>query len=297
MVFPINIQKSRDFYSIQFNAMASPCELLVCSQDLPIVNEISKMAYGEVERIEQKFSRYLKGNLCYRINNAGGDSVVIDDECYRLLEFSGQCHIASEGLFDITSGVLRRLWVFDGGNKIPQQIQIDRALNKIGWSKVSYSQSYIKMPAGMEIDFGGIGKEYAVASVVQKCIEIASGISIVVNFGGDIQITCPRKDHRPWYIGIEIPNKNNKAGRILKINSGALATSGDSRRFILKNGVRYGHVLNPKTGWPVVGAPRSVTVFGQECVQAGSLATMALLQGDYAEDFLKAQNVQYWCAR
>lgn len=278
--------------------MASPCDLLI--EAAPEVSDLqlqalADIAFGEARRIEQKFSRYREDNLCFAINHSNGKPVAIDEECYRLLEFANECYTASEGLFDLTSGVLRKVWRFDGGNQIPRQKQIDELLSKIGWQKVDYTNEYLCMPEGMEIDFGGIGKEYAVSRVAQLCSENQGDLSIVVNFGGDIQITRPRHNNQLWTIGIENPDIENRAQGILKIVSGALATSGDARRFLLHNGRRYGHILNPRTGWPVINGPRSVTVAAQHCVQAGCLATMALLQGKYAEDFLKAQNVKYWC--
>jgi thiamine biosynthesis lipoprotein len=78
------------------------------------------------------------------------------------------------------------------------------------------------------------------------------------------------------------------------LERGALATSGDSRRYLLKGGIRYGHILHPRTGWPVRGAPRSVTVAASSCTEAGMLATMALLHGDRAQAYLDEQGARYW---
>jgi thiamine biosynthesis lipoprotein len=81
---------------------------------------------------------------------------------------------------------------------------------------------------------------------------------------------------------------------ILELERGALATSGDSRRFLIKDGVRYGHILNPRTGWPVANSPRSVTVAASSCTEAGLLSTLALLQGAGAKQYLEEQGVRYW---
>lgn len=292
------VLRGETFHKISFAAMASPCELLVEPATNVTDTQLSALAaaaFKEVQRIEKKFSRYRDDNLCFAINNAQGQKVAIDEECFRLLEFANECYLASDGLFDLTSGVLRKAWAFDGGKQIPSQRQIDSLLTRIGWQKVEYNETYIQMPKGMEIDFGGIGKEYAVSRVAQICSELAEGLSVVVNFGGDIQITRARATGQAWSIGIENPNTDNVAKGVLKLVAGALATSGDARRYLLHKGKRYSHILNPLTGWPVSGGPRSVTVAASHCIQAGCLATMALLQGRYAEDFLKAQNVKYWC--
>lgn len=283
--------------NILFNAMASPCELLVESADKDVLATLAQTSFNEVKRIEARYSRYLKDNLCYAINNANGEPVQIDDECYRLLNFADECFRASDGLFDLTSGVLRKVWHFDGSSKIPDQSEIDKLKAKIGWEKVTYDFEKIQMPAGMEIDFGGIGKEYAVDKVASICLELNPAVSVVVNFGGDIQITRPRQGNKAWAIGIENPQVQESAKGVINIVSGALATSGDARRFLLHKGQRYSHILNPQTGWPVSNAPRSVTVAAAQCIQAGCLATIALLQGPQAEEFLDAQHVKYWCIR
>jgi len=87
------------------------------------------------------------------------------------------------------------------------------------------------------------------------------------------------------------------AAGILELSAGALATSGDMNRYLLKSGVRYSHILNPQTGWPVVDPPRAITVAAATCIEAGTLATMAMLQGERAEKFLKAEGVRAWCIR
>lgn len=282
---------------ITFNAMTSPCELLVDCLDSQLLHKLATYAVTETRRIEQKYSRYIRGNLCDRINNSQAKPVTIDEECYRLLSFADECYQLSDGLFDITSGVLRKVWQFDGSDNIATQSDISAILPFIGWKKVEYSPSSIILPNLMQIDFGGIGKEYAVSRVAQGCLTLAPEHSVLVNFGGDIQINQIRKDQRAWQVGIENPLADNCAMQYLAIKQGAVATSGDSKRYLLKEGLRYSHILNPKTGWPVTNAPKSVTVATSQCIQAGCLATLALLQGEDAEAFLAAQQVQFWCKR
>jgi thiamine biosynthesis lipoprotein len=148
----------------------------------------------------------------------------------------------------------------------------------------------------MEVDLGGIGKEYAVDRAARMAAETATG-AVVVNFGGDMHVAGPRRDGRAWAVGIERPGDGDQAVRRLEVMRGGVATSGDARRFLLKDGVRYPHVLNPRTGWPVMEAPRSVTVLADSCTEAGMLSTMAMLQGGDAESFLEEQGVRFWCIR
>ncbi len=295
------LTRKEGYFRTTFSAMASPCELLIDSTDEKLAVHLSDLAVGEVKRIENKFSRYRHDNLCYRINNAQGQKVTIDEEYFRLLSFADTCYSLSSGMFDISSGILRRIWRFDGGNKIPSQKSIDELLPLIGWQKVTFNEESIHILPNMEIDFGGIGKEYAVSRVADICREHAENISVLVNLGGDIEVTCPRIHEPYWTVGVEdaadaLERKNTTSG-VLTIRDGALATSGDTKRYLLKNGKRYSHILNPKTGWPISNAPSSVTVAAQVCIQAGCLATIALLQGKKAEAFLQNQDAKYWCDR
>ncbi|WNO10818.1 FAD:protein FMN transferase [Teredinibacter sp. KSP-S5-2] len=286
----------KTYYLAAFSAMASPCELLIETDDIQRAQAIQNICYQEVKRIEHKFSRYIKGNLCDRLNTAMGETVDIDEECYKLLTFADACYTLSSGMFDITSGVLRRIWKFDGSDKIPSQSQIDQILPDIGWEKIRYSNQSLTMKKDMEIDFGGIGKEYAVSRTAQLCREQFPETSVLVNLGGDIEISVPRKNNEVWTVGVEDPTASDKTQGVLTIREGALATSGDSKRFLRRGKKKYSHILNPKTGWPVPGAPSSVTVAAQVCIQAGCLATIALLNGKNAEAFLQQQEVKYWCS-
>ena len=231
------------------------------------------------------------------VNGSNGYPVEVDEETANLLDYAQQCYQLSEGLFDITSGILRHAWKFDGSNNIPDQQQIENLLINIGWDKLQWQRPNITLQPGMEIDFGGIGKEYAVDCTVKK-LKLETTTSCLVNFGGDICITKPRRSGLPWIIGIEVPAQQNQANSnkpLLQLRNGAIATSGDAKRFLIKDGVRYSHILNPKTGWAITDAPRSVTVAADTCTEAGILSTLALLNGTNAEEFLKLQEVQYWC--
>jgi thiamine biosynthesis lipoprotein len=294
---PFAIEHKGDHYCGRFCAMASPCELLIDTHDAVLASELITIAQAEVSRIEHKFSRYRRDNWMHRLNHGEGQQVDIDDETYRLLQFANTCFDLSDGMFDLTSGVLRRAWNFNGSDQLPTQQLVDKLLPLIGWQKVVFNPTELILPKGMELDFGGIGKEYAVDCVAKLCTQHAPKVSVVVNFGGDIQVTRPRNNNQFWHIGIESLKDEHLTAQIIKIKAGGLATSGDARRYLLKYGVRYSHILNPRTGYPVVSAPRSITVAASHCIQAGLLATLALLQGQEAENFLINQQVKHWCYR
>ena len=275
-----------------FKAMASPCEVIMETDDKDEAAAILQTVANEAWRIEHKFSRYRDDNIISRINSANGEAVEVDEETARLLDFSDQLYQMSDGMFDVTSGILRRAWLFDQSDNIPEQQQIDALLPTIGWEKVSWTPPRIQLLPGMEIDLGGIGKEYAVDRCAQRVRDM-SDISVLVNFGGDLAITRPRNDKQAWTIGRLSSDPDAPVG-VIQLQQGALATSGDQHRYLEKDGVRYCHVLNPKTGWPVEDPPHTISVAAPTCIEAGMLSTMALLQGKQAEAFLKAQDIPHW---
>lgn len=143
-----------------------------------------------------------------------------DAETADLLDYAAHCHAVSDGKFDVTSGVLRRVWKFDGGDRAAQ-----------------------------------LGTE-------------AGGVHLLVNFGGDSYATGARRDGGAWRVAIENVTAGD-APPVIKLRRGGVTASGDARRFLLKDGVRYGHILDPRSGWPAKDALRSVTVLEGNCTQAG----------------------------
>jgi thiamine biosynthesis lipoprotein len=281
--------------STQFTAMASPCVVLVDTQDSRLGTQVAEIVKAEALRIEAKFSRY-RPSVITHINETAGQAVVVDQETADLIDYAVTCYALSDGRFDITSGALRRVWKFDGSGSIPTERQVREALQYVGWQHVAWKRPVLRLKASMEIDFGGIGKEYAVDRALSLA-EAHTSAPVLVNFGGDLRVSGARHDGAPWYVAIENVDQAGTAAELLELSSGALATSGDAHRFVRGPGARYGHVLNPQTGWPISDAPRSVTVHASTCTEAGLLAKLALLRGRGAEEFLKHEEVRAWCIR
>jgi thiamine biosynthesis lipoprotein len=285
--------RTGDSYVGRFTAMAGPCEILVDTDDREDARAAARIAEAEAQRVERTFSRYRTDNVVHRINGAGGRPVVVDEETAQLIDYAAACHEMSDGMFDITSGVLRRVWRFDGGDRVPSESAVREVLAQVGWGRVTWKDRTLTMPAGMEIDLGGVGKEYAVDRAA-SLVAAAIGAPFLVNFGGDLFASGPRRGGRAWGVGLDDPERTGQ-GALYRIDlpRGGLATSGDARRFVLHQGRRLGHILNPKTGWPIEGAPRSVTVVAATCVEAGTLSTLAYLKGPGARGFLEEQGVQF----
>jgi thiamine biosynthesis lipoprotein len=287
----------------RFDAMASPCELLIDGGEQAQAQQLLALAQAEALRVERKFSRYRGDSVVAQLHAGRGRPQPVDDETALLLDFAAQCHGLSQGLFDITSGVLRAVWRFDGSDRVPDAQAVECVRARVGWHRLAWQRPMLTLPEGMELDFGGIGKEYAVDRTL-GLLRNRAALPMLVNFGGDLAVTGPRRGGEPWRVGIEHPSPAGdadaagpQAAELLELSSGALATSGDARRYLLKDGVRYSHILDPRTGWPVADAPRSVTVAAGTCVEAGMLSTLAMLQGPGAEALLAAQGVPHWVLR
>ena len=278
-----------------FPAMATEHEILVDGADSAAMRAAVEAAIDDVHRIERKYSRYRGDSIVSRINAAAGrDAVAIDYETAALLRYANQCHLLSGGRFDVTSGVLRRVWDFRASPpQLPSQDDLDRVLPLIGWGDVQFDEHGIRLPReGMEIDFGGIGKEYAADRAATILAE--RGVRhALVNLGGDVRALGGQADGSPWRIGIQHPREAAPhAIASVPIREGAVATSGDYQRHFEVDGRRYCHVLDPRTGWPV-HRWRSVSVVAPLAIVAGSCSTIAMLMEDDAPSFLESQGVAW----
>jgi thiamine biosynthesis lipoprotein len=287
------LQRQADYWLGEFTVMASPCQLLLEGMSEATADTLVQQAYHEAKRIELKYSRYRSDNIIAQLNCGAGKTMTLDDETARLVDFAQLCFQLSDGLFDISSGILGKLWHFKQQTQLPSDADIQMLRPDIGWHKVSWQPPKLTLPAGMQIDFGGIGKEYAVDKVATM-LQSQTDSAFLVNFGGDIFANQLRSNGQAWQVTIEDPLQLGAGHTTISLTRGGLASSGDSQRFIDVAGQRYSHILNPKTGYPITGGPSQITVYAQNCVQAGMLATIALLQGEHAQAFLDAQNCRYW---
>ncbi|HEU4654041.1 MAG TPA: FAD:protein FMN transferase [Steroidobacteraceae bacterium] len=294
---PVSLTRDSNQWVARFTAMSCPCEVLIEQAPASLAEQVAHVVAECAWRIEQKFSRYRNDNIVAEINSGNGRAIIVDEETANLLDFAATLHRLSDGRFDITSGVLRRIWTFDGGTHVPSQADIAAILQLVGWQKVEWRRPLLSMQPGMQIDLGGIGKEYAVDSACAAVESIAPGLSCLINFGGDVVVRNVRHDGQPWRVGVEHADQKGSATQIIPLLRGGLATSGDSHRFVMHDGHRYSHILDASTGWPVEGAPRSVSVLADTCTQAGTLTTLAMLRGAQAEHLLLSSGVRYWIQR
>lgn len=277
-----------NFKAHSFKCMGGLCEILIETPDKALSLEMFKTAYTEAKRIEQKFSRYDNANIISKINNANGKKISLDKETAKLIHYANQIFEVSNGFFDITSGVLRKVWNFDQSTNVPSQEDIKTILPQIGWEKAKLEKKALTLPKGFEIDLGGIGKEYAVDSCTSLLKESFCNTPALVNFGGDIAVTGPKLNDMPWSVQVDSSDKE------VKLFNGGLATSGDKNKFLLHQNKKLSHILNPKTGWPITDAPTSITVISNTCTGAGTLSTLAFLKAPHHKEFLDDEAEEYF---
>lgn len=252
---------------IRFIAMGCPCELLVECDSPREAESLADLAQRECERLERRYSRYRPDSFLSDLNRAEGTTFTVDDETARLLDFADHAYRLSEGLFDVTTGILRH-----------------GPSNHLGWHQVQWQRPAFWMPKGFELDLGGLVKEYA-ADRVLTLLRAEHAASLLVNLGGDIAAAGTRV----WQVGVEAVHRLGDVARTVSLQQGAIATSGTTKR--------GSHIVNPKTAQPVTGAPASVTVMAGSCTEAGFWSTLGMLHGRSAETFLEQQGLVYWCDR
>ncbi len=262
----------------RFRAMGGPCRLRFdCSDDARAARAIAACE-AEVGRLEQKYSRYLPDSLTSRINRAAGTRtpVAVDEETAGLLGFADTLWQQSGGLFDLTAGILRRAWDFKS-RRLPAPEAIEALLPLIGWDRVEWDTGAVHLPRpGMEIDFGGCVKEYATDSAA--AVLARHGIDRgLVDLAGDMAVVGAGSVAQPWSVGIRHPRDKDRAIAHTSLAAGGLASSGDYERCLVVDGRRYGHILNPVTGWPVQGLA-AVSIIAGQCLVAGGSATIAMLK-------------------
>ena len=277
---------------LSFPALGTQCEVQYAAPGGDAqASAFERAAVAWVTAFEAKYSRFRPDSLISRINAAAGrDWIAIDPEMEGLLQLCDTLHFMTQGVLDPTALPLIRLWDYKSpAPRLPAADELAAARALVGWKKVQRAPGKVFLPvAGMALDFGGFGKEYAVDLVAQLALD--HGLtSALVDFGHDLRALGPPPGRPAWHIGLEDPRKPGAASGSIGVTGKGVASSGDYLRCFVIGGKRYGHIIDPRTGWPVANGCTQATVIAGSCLQAGVLSTTAFVLGvPQGLDFIQA---------
>ena len=283
------------WFHLAFQALGSSCRVQFASSGR--AQDVGQPILDWVAAFEARYSRFLPTSLISRVNAAAGrEWVEIDPETERLLALCQEMFFFTRGVFDPTALPLVQLWNWRSQPpNIPDEAAIQATLRKVGWRKVQRAPGRVFLPeAGMALDLGGVGKEYAVDQVLQIAVE-AGATRVLIDFGHDVRVSGPAPEKKPaWHIGLEDPLQPGHCWTGVAVNDQAVATSGDYLRSFVAGGRRYGHILDVRSGRPVDNGCLAVSVIAPNCTLAGMLSTTAFVLG--AEEGLRLLDATYQAA-
>ncbi len=262
--------------------MGSRFEITVVAASEAAAHQAIDMAVEEIGRIEKLISSWDPGSQTSKINaQAGVSPVVVDEELFGLIERANGISRLTDGAFDISYASMDRIWKFDGSmTAMPDEASIKASVARVGYQNIVLDRGkrsvFLKSP-GMKIGFGAIGKGYAADKA--RALLIKNGVQAgIINASGDMTTWGKQPDGKEWKVAITNPLDKNKAYALLPITEGAVVTSGNYEKYVTFGGVRYSHIIDPRTGYPARGI-LSVTVFAPSAELADALATSVFVMG------------------
>ena len=269
-------------YKKKVSMLGSPFEITVVAKDSIEGNYFTDLAIAEVKRIENQISDWIPTTPISMVNkNAGIQAVKVDSEVYELVARAIKISEITEGAFDISYASMDKIWKFDGSMKtMPTEEAIKKSVAKIGYKNIILNpkdQSIFLKLEGMKLGLGGIGQGYIADKVKDKLV--ANGcVSGIVNVSGDINAWGKQSNQKPWTVGIVNPINKNKVFATFPLENSSVETSGSYEKYVIFNGIRYSHIIDPRTGYPAQGVV-SVSVFAKQTEIADALATGIFVLG------------------
>ena len=268
-------------HRLEFQAMSTPCQIKLHGVSAADARDFQRDAVAWVGQFEARYSRFIPDSLISRINAAAGEHWVdVDPETDRLFNLCQELFFFTRGSFDPTALPLIKLWNWkQRPPMVPNDADIQAARALVGWNKIQRRPGGIFLPeTGMALDLGGIGKEYAVDCVINLAIQ--RGITnVLVDFGQDVRVLGHAPEKKFWWIGLDDATAPGKCWAGVAVTDHAVATSGDYLRNFTLNGRRYGHILDPRTGYPAHNDCRAVSIIAPSCTIAGLLSTSVCILG------------------
>lgn len=262
--------------------MGSYYEITVVAQNKAEGDRYIDDAVQEISRIEKIISSWDANSQTSAINrNAGIAPVKVSPELMGLIERAIQISKVTEGAFDISYAAMDKIWKFDGGmQEVPDEAVIQQSVAKVGYQNIildkEKSTVFLRLP-GMKIGFGAIGKGYS-ADRAKDLLMKEGVVAGMINASGDLNCWGTRPDGKQWMVGITNPINKNHVFSWFPIENRAVVTSGDYEKFVILNGKRYTHIIDPRTGWPARGLA-SVSIFAPKAELADALATSVFVMG------------------
>ncbi|TXD69870.1 FAD:protein FMN transferase [Aequorivita lipolytica] len=278
----VNFTFSQEIFKRTLKLMGSRFEITVVAKDSTEANDYIDLAVGEITRIEKLISSWDSASQTSEINRSAGiKPVKVDEELYNLIGRSAEISKLTDGAFDISFASMDKIWKFDGSmTEMPSEEAIKQSVAKVGHQNIILDPEnftvFLKLE-GMKIGFGGIGKGYAADKAKKLLME--KGVSAgIINAAGDMNTWGKQPDGEFWKVAITNPMDKNKAFALLPLKDNAVVTSGNYEKYVTFNGVRYTHIINPRTGYPATGII-SATVFAPKAEIADALATSIFVMG------------------
>lgn len=262
--------------------LGSPFEMTVVAKDTVQGNEYIDLAVAEVKRIENLISDWIPSSQISNVNqNAGIKAVTVDKEVFDLVERAIKVSQITSGAFDISYASMDKIWKFDGSMKaMPTEEAIKKSVSKIGYKNIILDpkeQTIFLKIEGMKLGLGGIGQGF-IADKVKELLASKGCLAGIVNVSGDINAWGKQTDGKPWTVAIVNPMNKNKIFATFPLENSAVETSGSYEKFVVFNGKRYSHIIDPRTGYPAQGVV-SVSVFAKQTEIADALATGIFVLG------------------
>lgn len=266
----------------KLSMLGSPLEITVVAKDTIQGNQYIDLAITEVKRIEYLISDWIPSTQISQVNkNAGSKPVKVDKEVFDLVGRAIKVSQITSGAFDISYASMDKIWKFDGSMKaMPTEEAIKKSVSKIGYKNIildSKEQTIFLKNEGMKLGLGGIGQGY-IADKVKELLFSKGCTSGIVNVSGDINAWGRQQDGNPWTVGIVNPLNKNKVFATFPLEDSAVETSGNYEKYVILNGIRYSHIIDPRTGYPAQGVV-SVSVFAKQTEIADALATGIFVMG------------------
>lgn len=269
-------------YKKEAGLLGSPFDITVVAKDSLQGNEFTQLAIDEVKRIENLISDWIPTTQISEVNrNAGIQAVRVDLEVFDLVERALRISKLTEGAFDISYASMDKIWKFDGSMKeMPTEDEIKKSVEKVGYQNVILNPKdttiFLKNK-GMKLGLGGIGQGY-IADKIKELLQSKGCVSGLVNVSGDISTWGKQINGKPWTIGIINPMNKNKVFATFPLEDTAVETSGSYEKYVVFNGKRYSHIIDPRTGYPASGIV-SISVFAKQTEMADALATGIFVMG------------------